>query len=414
MRGAGRERGNTAEACISTTFLHSDLPTIMISRRDFAARLGAGIIASELLPLRPAFAQGGPSPAPHGAETWPGYDDAFVLDMLATPGPFNLPDWLGKPLTPAMVANAKRSGITAVNATVSAIGGTLDETLNGTIRNVAALQYEFDQHPDVFMGVRSLAHVRQAKREKKVGIIFGFQDTGPYADKLDRVETFHRLGVRIVQLTYNAPNLVGDGCLVPQDRGLRPFGRQVVERLNEVKSLIDLSHVGWETTRQTIALSKAPVACTHSGAAAVTNVPRNKPDDILRALAEKGGVIGVFMMPFLRASGQPTSADFMRHLTHCINVCGEDHVGVGSDLSITPLELTPEFRKLHGDFVKQRRAAGISAPGEDENVFNYVPDLNSPRRMELVADAMAKAGHSSVRIEKVLGGNWMRLLGEVW
>jgi membrane dipeptidase len=95
-------------------------------------------------------------------------------------------------------------------------------------------------------------------------------------------------------------------------------------------------------------------------------------------------------------------------------VCGEDHVGVGSDLSITPLELTPEFRALHAGFVKQRRAQGISAPGEDENVFNYVPDFNSPRRMEMVADAMAKAGHSSSRIEKVLGGNWVRVLGEVW
>lgn len=353
--------------------------------------------------------------APHlDPSFWPGYDGAFVLDMLATPGPFNVPDWLGEPLTPAMVANAKASGITAVNATISALGRTPEETLEATIRNLAAWQFEFDRHPDAFMGVRSLAHVRQAKAEKKVGIIFGFQDTSPYADKLERVETFHRLGVRIVQLTYNGPNLVGDGCLVPQDRGLRPYGRQVVEKLSELKTLIDLSHVGWETTRQTIAMSRAPVACTHSGAAAVTNVPRNKPDDVLRALAQKGGVIGVFMMPFLRVSGQPESADFMRHLTHCINICGEDHVGIGSDLSITPLDLTPEFRKLHSDFVKQRRAAGISAPGEDENVFNYVPDLNSPRRMEMVADAMAKAGHSSSRIEKVLGANWMRLLGEVW
>lgn len=386
----------------------------MLSRRDFAARFGAGIIASSLGSLQRQMTLTEAADSVGGPDDWPGYDAAFVLDMLATPGPFNVPDWLGKPLTPAMVANARRSGITAVNATISALGRTPEETLEATVRNVAAWQYEFDQHPDAFMGVRSLEHVRQAKAQKKVGIIFGFQDTTPYADKLERIETFHRLGVRIVQLTYNGPNLVGDGCLVPQDRGLRPFGRQVVERLNELKSLIDLSHVGWETTRQTIALSKAPVACTHSGAAAVTNVPRNKPDDILRALAQKGGVIGVYMMPFLRTSGQPTSADFMRHLGHCINICGEDHVGIGSDLSITPLDLTPEFRKVHSDFVKQRRAAGISAPGEDENVFNYVPDLNSPRRMELVADAMAKAGHSSARIEKVLGANWMRLLGEVW
>jgi membrane dipeptidase len=101
-------------------------------------------------------------------------------------------------------------------------------------------------------------------------------------------------------------------------------------------------------------------------------------------------------------------------VNHALNVCGEDHVGVGSDLSITPLDLTPEFRAKHADFVRQRRRLGISAPGEDEDVFNYVPDFNSPRRLEQIADALADAGHSATRIEKVLGGNWMRLLDDVW
>ncbi len=378
----------------------------MISRRDFASRLGTGFLAAQVLQrLDAPWTK---------VEAWPGYDAAFVIDMLATAGPFNVPDWLGTPLTAAMVENAKRSGITAVNSTVSALGRSPAEHFEGTISNIAAWHHEFDAHPDAFAAVRSLEDIRRAKTQKKVGVIFGFQDTTPYADRLDRVAMFHRLGVRIVQLTYNGSNLVGDGCLVPRDGGLKPYGREVVAKLNELKSLIDLSHVGWETTRQTIAASQSPVACTHSGAAAVTNVPRNKPDDLLRALAQKGGVIGVFMMPFLRTSGQPAADDFLRHLAHCINVCGEDHVGIGSDLSITPLDLTPEYRKVHADFVKARRAAGISAPGEEENVFNYVPDFNSPRRMEMVAESMARAGHPATRIEKVLGGNWMRLLRDVW
>jgi membrane dipeptidase len=384
----------------------------MVSRREFATRLGAGLLAPAVLP--PARASLHAPDASHAMMSWPGYERAFVLDMLATAGPFNVPNWLGAPLSPAMVANARQSGITAVNSTVSALGPTVAESFEGTVRNLAAWHHEFDRHPDTFLPVRQLGHIRQAKAEKKLGVIFGFQDTTSYGDQLERVEMFHRLGVRIVQLTYNGSNLVGDGCLVPTDGGLKPFGREVVARLNTHGSLIDLSHCGWETTRQTIAASRVPVSCTHSGAAAVNNVPRNKPDDVLRQLADKGGVIGVFLMPFLRASGQPTAEDFLRHLAHCLNVCGEDHVGIGSDLSITPLDLTPEFRRVHADFVKQRRAARISAPGEDENVFNYVPEFNSPRRMELVADAMARAGHSSARIEKVLGGNWMRLLGDVW
>ena len=89
-------------------------------------------------------------------------------------------------------------------------------------------------------------------------------------------------------------------------------------------------------------------------------------------------------------------------------------MGVGSDNSITPIQLTPEFRQIHRESIMARRARGISAPGEDPDVFTFVPDINSPRRLEIIADLMARAGHSSARIEKVIGGNWMRLLGEVW
>lgn len=381
-----------------------------VSRREFSRLLAAAAAGSAL----PGHSIRVPAPAvssPTGR--WPGYDAAIVIDMLATAGPFNVPGWFDNPLTPAMVENAVRSGITAVNSTVSEITGG-ERAFELTVKNIAAWDHEFERHPNVFMQVRRSDDIREAKRLRKVGIMLGFQDTVAYADRIDRVDLFRRLGVRIVQLTYNGSNLVGDGCLVPQDGGLKPFGREVVTKLNELRTLIDVSHVGWQTTRDAIAASRAPVAATHSGAAAVNNVPRNKPDDILRALADRGGVIGVFMMPFLRAAGAPTADDFLRHLTHCLNVCGEDHVGIGSDLSITPLDLTPEFRALHAGFVRQRRARGISAPGEDENVFAYVPDFNTPRRIESVADRLAAAGHSAARIEKIIGGNWMRLLGEVW
>ena len=344
---------------------------------------------------------------------WPDYDQAFVLDMLATPGPFNVPDWLDQPLTPVMIENARRSGITAVNSTVSALG---DATISfeKTVANFAAWDFEFQRTPEAFRRILGVDDIRRAKNERQVGIILGFQDTTPIWDKPERVELFYRLGLRVVQLTYNGANLVGDGCLVPEDRGLKPYGRELVARLNERGILVDVSHCGWETSRQAVDASRVPIAATHSGAAALVNVPRNKPDALLRLIAEKGGVIGIYMMPFLRVEGQPTAGDFVRHVTHCINVCGEDHVGVGSDNSISPLELSAEFRRTHADFVEARRKAGISAPGEDANIFNYVPDFNTPRRMEQVADALARAGHSTARVEKVLGANWMRVLGEVW
>ena len=384
----------------------SDSP---LSRREFS-KLVALAAAGSALPddtLRSVLA------GVSALDAWPRYNDAMVIDMLAAAGPFNVPGTFDKPLSPAMVENVRRSGITAVNSTVSEIT-TADRAFELTIRNIAAWDYELEHHPDVFALVRRLADIRAAKTERKLGVILGFQDTLAYADKIERVELFHRLGVRIVQLTYNSSNLVGDGCLVPNDAGLKPYGRDVLAKLNELGSLIDVSHVGWETTRQAIVASRASVAATHTGAAAITNVPRNKPDDILRAIAQRGGVVGIFMMPFLRAGGQPNADDFLRHLTHCLNICGEDHVGIGSDLSITPLELTPEYRQLVAETIQSRRARGISAPGEDENTFPYVPDFNTPRRLEQVADRLASAGHSSARIEKIIGGNWLRLLSEVW
>ncbi len=378
-----------------------------LSRRDFT-KLAAALALAPATTAPPVSRP--PSPA---RGSWPGYDRAIVIDMLATPGPFNVPDWLKDPLTPAMIENARRSGITAVNSTVSALGDATT-AFEGTVANIAAWEAELLRSPDVFTKVRTVADIRRAKAARQVGIILGFQDTTPVWDRPERLELFHRFGVRIVQLTYNGSNLVGDGCLVPGDRGLKPYGRDLIARMNALGMLVDVSHTGWETSMQALAASTRPIAATHSGAAAVTNVPRNKPDRFLKAMADKGGVVGVFMMPFLRAEGQPGADDFVRHVTHCVNVCGEDHVGVGSDNSISPLDLTPAFRKVHADFVAARRKAGISAPGEDENVFNYVPDFNSPRRMEQVADALASAGHSATRIEKILGANWLRLLGDVW
>jgi len=209
-------------------------------------------------------------------------------------------------------------------------------------------------------------------------------------------------------------NLLGDGCLEPGNAGLSSFGRAVVARMNELGMLVDLSHCGRRTTTDAISGSTTPVAVTHSGCAALADLPRNKTDEQLKLLADKGGVIGIYTMPFLRMSGQPMLADFVRHIEHAVQVCGEEHVGVGSDNSITPLDLTPAFRAEHADFVRVRRRMGIGAPGEDENVFNYVPDLNTPRRMEQIADALSARGHTPARIEKILGQNWLRLFGEVW
>jgi len=125
-------------------------------------------------------------------------------------------------------------------------------------------------------------------------------------------------------------------------------------------------------------------------------------------------VIGIYLMPFLSPGRAPTADDVVAHIEHAIQVCGEDHVGIGSDLSVTPIDGSDEYWRRHREFVAARIERGIAAPAEDPDVLFTVSDLNSHRRMELVADALAARGHSSGRIEKVLGANWVRLFGEVW
>ncbi len=348
-----------------------------------------------------------------GAAAWAGYDDAFVLDMLATPTPFNVEGIYDHPLSETMVRNAAQCGITAVNATVSQISAKVP-AFEDAVSNLAYWAREIAAHPDVLTKIGSLADIREAKRSGRVGIIPGFQDGTAFDDKVDRVDLFYHLGLRIVQFTYNTRNLLADGCMEPADSGLSRFGQACIERMNDLGILVDLSHVGLRSSWDALKVSKKPPAITHSGARAVADLPRNKPDDLLKAVADRGGVVGAYMIVYLREEGQPRLDDFMRHLEHLLRVCGEDHVGIGSDLSITPLDLSPEFKARWAHTVRVRRETGRGAKGEAEDVYGYIPELNSPRRLDLLAAAMARAGHPASRIEKVLGGNWMRMLGEVW
>jgi membrane dipeptidase len=339
---------------------------------------------------------------------WAGYDQAIVIDALGGPGGGG-----DGPLTAAEVADARASGLTAVNLTVGALGSGTD-VFEQTFKTIGYWEREIDSHPDALMRIKSAKDLDRAKESRRLGIIYGFQDATPLGDDPDRVELFSRFGVRVIQLTYNRRNLLGDGCLEPGNAGLSRLGAQVMERMNGLGVLVDLSHCGHRTTLDGIATSKRPVAITHTGCASIADLPRNKTDEELRRLAEKGGVVGIYCMPFLRAKGQPMAADLIRHVEHAVDVCGEDHVGIGTDGGISAVELTPEYVKRFRDSVADRRRLGISAPGESEDVYTFLPDLNTPRRFETLAAMLRERGHSERRVEKILGGNFARLFREVW
>ena len=374
-----------------------------MDRRDFAKLAGVAAVAPRTI-LRTHTARA--TEVVREGAVWPGYERAIAIDCLASPGPFNTPGSTDSPLTPEMVANAKASGITAVNLTVSA------STFADTFRQMAYWENELQAHPDVLMKVYSLADIRRAKETRRLGLIYGFQNATMLEGDVANLDHFQRFGVRIIQLTYNDRNILGDGCLEPANAGLSRYGRDVVTRMNELRMVVDLSHCGLQTTSDGIAASTKPVAITHSGCRGVFDHPRSKTDDILRALANKGGVIGIYMMPFINAQGQPMAADLIRQIEYAVNVCGEDHVGIGSDLSITPHVVDADYEARHRKFVEARKQRGIAAPREED--FMFVKDLNTPRRLEQIADQLLARKHSPARVEKIIGGNWMRLFSEIW
>lgn len=333
------------------------------------------------------------------------------IDSLGGPGTYT--DDTSTALSLAALEDAIKSGLSAVNLTVSGVG-SYARNYDETIKNIAYWSAQVAAHPDRLMQVRTSVDLDATLCFNRLGLIYGFQDATPLGEDLDRVDTFRDLGVRIFQLTYNRRNLVGDGCLEASNAGLSTFGNKLIEKLNATKSLIDLSHAGERTTLEAIATSKAPIAISHTGCAALAPLPRNKTDNELKKLADKGGYVGVYLMPFLRSKGQPMAADLIAHLEHAIEVCGEDHVGIGSDGVISPIAVTAEFKKKFADEINDRRKRGISAPGEDPNVYTFIPDLNRADRFARIAELLAARGHASTRIDKVLGGNFARLLKEVW
>jgi membrane dipeptidase len=276
------------------------------------------------------------------------------------------------------------------------------------------VERELAAHPDVLLKVRTAKDLALAKTTRRMGVIYGCQDTSMLDGDLGRLAVFRDLGVRICQPTYNRRNLVGDGCLETADGGLSRLGHEFVTEMNRLNMLLDLSHAGPRTIAEGIGLSAAPMAITHTGCRALVDLPRNTYDRELKALADRGGVAGIYFMPFLRQSGQPHAEDLIRHLEYAVNICGEDHVGLGTDGGVSSIELNDAYREAARKEHEERVKAGVAAPGESADVFTYIPEYNDPRRFKILADDLARRGWTSSRIEKILGRNFVRLFGEVW
>ena len=341
------------------------------------------------------------------------YERAVVIDALGGLGEVDPSLAEDAPLTPKGLADVRESGVTAINLTINDVGNGPDKFMK-TVTNIAQIEHELTLHPEFLMKILRGADIRSAKASRRLGVISGCQDTTMLEGDLAKLAVFADLGVRIVQPTYNTRNLLGDGCMEKADGGLSKMGYDFVAQMNQLNLLVDLSHAGVRTIAEGISASKAPVAITHTGCRALVDLPRNTGDAELKALAERGGVAGIYFMPFLRESGQPHAEDLIRHIEHAVDVCGEDHVGLGTDGSISGVALTEAYRAAFRKSVEARQKAGVSAPGESADVLTLVPEYNDPLRFKHLADDLVRRGWPSRRVEKLLGANFARLFAEVW
>jgi membrane dipeptidase len=382
-----------------------------VNRREFSTVLAAAAATTAVEGLaRGAGAAPADPPAPAASappvseQARTVYAQALVLDCNSAPP---LEEQL--PLPQADLDLARGSGINVIKLSLGGINSDFAQTVS----EIAQIQQLIEVHPEYFTQVRVAADMERAKREAKLGIILSFESAEMLGGQLSSLEVFRNLGVRVMQLSYNRKSPFAAGVMEPNAGGLTPLGRDAVRQMNRLGIAIDLSHANPATTADVLGLSVAPPVMTHAGSAVVHAHPRNKTDEQLRALAAKGGVVGIFDLPYLSASPhQPTIDDYMAHLEHALKVAGEDHVGIGSDVGIEPFDTSAKGMAEFAKQEEQRRAAGLAAPEEDRPT--YVVGLNVPRRMEIIADRLLKRGYPAAVTEKVLGGNFARVFTQIW
>ena len=327
------------------------------------------------------------------------YHEAVVIDGL------NVSNWDSD----EVYVSLNDGGVSAINATIATW-----ENYRETLDHISRWLARFRERSMRIIQVETVEDIHRAKREGKTGVILGWQNTSPIENRLDRLELFHRLGVRIAQVTYHERNLLGDGCMERQDGGLTNFGVDAVKEMNRVGILVDLSHVGVATTMDSIEVSDKPVAITHANAKSYYEHRRNKTDEAIKLMAEKGGVIGATCIrTFLKHSFDSNLADYLDAIDHLVDMVGVDHVAIGTDHTQDQPE---EFWRYIGSQQGTKFPSTFTQVDEKPKPWRdlYPDELETPDHLPFMAEALIIRGYSDEDIRKILGGNWLRLFEEVW
>jgi len=376
-----------------------------VRRRNFLGLAGSGLLAS--------LAPGEFLTKPGAKETVEQvYRRSFAVDAQcfgAAPPQTYVPF-----LTDDKIEALRSSGITALSMCMTVAADRSIESEYLATRDVIEKWDAFvAKHADIFKKVTSAADLDAAKQSGRVGFIYNFQNTTPFGWDLRKLKTFIDLGIRQVQLCHDRRNYVADAGRETTNAGLSRFGKEVVEALNAHRVVIDLSHAGDQSAREAVTLSKSPIIFSHSGCYALCPHPRNVSDGNIRLASERGGVFCVYNQSAWLTKAPIISMDhYLAHIEHVIKIGGEDHVGMGTDGDAV------DMTAMRPDEVERHQRAF----DEDVKVFPQltwkvkhmrVPGLSHPKRLLHLAQALDRRGYRTATIEKILGGNYVRVFREV-
>lgn len=308
----------------------------------------------------------------------------------------------------------RAGGVTAANLTVTHMLGGLEETFDGLAEWLGRVA----ERGSPWLLVRTVADIELAKRSGKTGLIMGWQNTLPIGTNLRRVRAFHTLGLRVIQLTYNEANFVGDGCSEDRNGGLTRFGRDLVKELNDVGIVIDLSHCSETTAREAAVLSIRPVVLTHANAKAVNMRPRNKSDETLKAVGASGGVVGASIHGLMNWDNDPahppTLENFARHMRYISDLIGIEHVGIGTDFAAVRSE--ENVRHILDLTANQYSAAtGTYTAAFGNSLAGRFPrETPSAHHFQRILEALVRAGFHESDVDRIAGGNFLRVFQEIW
>lgn len=280
------------------------------------------------------------------------------------------------------------------------------ETALETLRNIGKWNQLFELHGDLITRVNSAEDVIDAKESGKTGVVYGFQNCSPIEDDFSLVEVFHTLGVRFMQLSYNNQSLLATGCYEQSDPGITRFGRQVIREMNRVGMVIDMSHSAERSTLEAIEISERPIAITHANPSAFEPALRNKSDDVLKALAENGGMLGFSLYPFHLKNGSNCSLEeFCTMIASTAELMGIDHIGIGSDLCQDQPDTVVEWMR-NGRWSRSKDYGEGSA---SQSGFPPQPDwFANSTHYENIELGLRSKGFNQDDVEKIMGLNWLR------